>query len=78
VHGLTLEVGGKGTLSVGTIEKGSVSICAECTRKDADVAKHALQEGMSEASAWIWSFSDTHLQRFIQDIGHLVLKVTAE
>jgi predicted transcriptional regulator len=42
MHGLTLEVGGKGTLSVRTIEKSSVSICTECARKDADVAKHAL------------------------------------
>jgi len=42
MHGFTLEVGSKGTLAIWTVKKSPVSVCAECTRKNADVAKDAL------------------------------------
>jgi len=42
MHGLTLEVAGEGSLTVGTIQQGLVSVGTECSGKDGNITKDAL------------------------------------
>jgi hypothetical protein len=42
MHSLSLEIRGKGTLAIRTVQEGPVSVGAECTRKHADITEHAL------------------------------------
>ena len=42
MHGFTLEIGSKGTLAIWTVKESPVSVCAESTRQDTNVAKDTL------------------------------------
>ena len=42
MHGLALEVAGEGSLTIGTIQQGLVSVGTECSGKDGNITEDAL------------------------------------
>ena len=42
MHSLALEIAGEGTLTIGAIQQGFVSVCTEGSRKDGDITENTL------------------------------------
>ena len=74
MHCLTLEVRCEWALTIGSIQKGLVSVCTESTRQHTDVPEDALPRSYGQLIKQ--SKPSPYLKWLVENVGHFVLNTS--